>query len=277
MRKILLFLILSINIFAYNRIASLTLGSDEMLLSLVKPSQIVALSGKIDENKDYSHIVNQSKQYDKVEANIEKLISLNPDFVIVADWMSKDTLEQIKEITPNLYIYKTPSSFDSLKQTILDLSKKVGNPNKGDELVKNIDSRIKKVQDRIKKRGSKKLKMILYTSYGTTAGQGSTFDDYIKKLNGINLASQVGIGKFDKISKEKLIELNPDVIIIPVSHEDKDFANFLLQDKSFENINAVKNNKIIVVPSSVTSPVSQYMVDGLEILANKVYGVSDDK
>lgn len=36
----------------------------------------------------------------------------------------------------------------------------------------------------------------------------------IRLINGINVAKEAGIEKFKDISKEKIIELNPDIIIV---------------------------------------------------------------
>ncbi len=281
--KIILILLFSVSIFGenvepakYNKIVSLTLGSDEILLSLVDSERIAALSGKVNQNRDFSHIVEKAKNFPKVESNIEVLINLEPDFVIVADWLKKETLSQISDVTDNLFIYKTPNDFQSLKNLIKELSILLKVEKEGEKLIKNIDFRLKRVENKIKESyKGKKLKMMLYTSYGTTAGLNSTFDSYIELLNGINLAAEAGIKNSEKISKEKVIELNPDILIIPTWSGDKskEFSNLIMNDDSFKSINAVKNNKVIVVRYAVTSPVSQYMVDGLEELARLIYGI----
>ncbi|MDK4490977.1 ABC transporter substrate-binding protein, partial [Fusobacterium necrophorum] len=72
---------------AYNKIISLTLSGDEMLLSLVAADRIAALSGKINQDPDVSNVVEQAKKFPKIESNLEKIIELEPDFVIAADWM----------------------------------------------------------------------------------------------------------------------------------------------------------------------------------------------
>lgn len=285
--KIILILLFSVSVFAkniepknYNRIVSLTLGSDELLLALVKPERIAGLCGKINQDKDFSNVIEQSKDFPRVEGNIEVLINLQPDFVMTADWMKKDTLSQIEDVTENLYVYKTPKTFKELEKLIKDISSVLMVKDVGNKLIENLDLRIKNVQKKIKETyKGKKLRMLLYTSYGTTAGLNSTFNDYIKLLNGINLGAEAGIKGHEKISKEKVIELNPDVIVVPVwsGNNSKEFSNFILNDSSFKNVNAVKNNRVVIVPYAVTSPVSQYMIDGLEELAKKIYKIKLEK
>jgi iron complex transport system substrate-binding protein len=53
----------------YNHIVSLNLSADEILLGLVSENRIAGLSGKINEDKEISNIVNKAKKFTKVEAH----------------------------------------------------------------------------------------------------------------------------------------------------------------------------------------------------------------
>lgn len=277
----ILFFLFSIVIFSknienkfYKRIVSLTLSGDEMLLGLVTENRIVGLSGKINEDKDFSYVVSQAKKFPKVESNVEKLIELEPDLVIAADWMKKDILSQIEDVVSELYIYDTPDNFEEQKKLIKDLGLILKTEKKADEIVDNMEKRLKTVQEKIKSSNNiKKPKILLYTSYETTAGKGTTFENMIELIGGINLASEVGIEGSQKISKEKLIEMDPDIIVVPIWQKDESekFTKFFIEDSSFKNLKAIKNKKVIVVPYAVTTPTSQYIIDGIEILAQKIY------
>lgn len=39
----------------------------------------------------------------------------------------------------------------------------------------------------------------------------------VKLINGTNVVAEAGIDRFKDISKEKVIELNPDIIIVPIA------------------------------------------------------------
>ena len=132
MKKLFLFLILlfsfsivdakGVQTKKYNHIVSLNLSADEMLLGLVSENRIAGLSGKINEDKEISNIVNKAKKFAKVEANEEVLISLEPDLIITADWLSKKT-NHLSELTgAKVYIYKTANSYEEQKKLIRDLA-----------------------------------------------------------------------------------------------------------------------------------------------------------
>ena len=286
MKKLFLFLILLFSFTAivnakgvqskkYNHIVSLTLSGDEMLLGLVPENRIAGLSGKINEDKEISNIVDKAKKFPKVEGNEEVLMSLEPDLIIVADWLSK-RITDIGAITgAKVYFYKTPNSYEEQKKLIRDLANLVEEKENGEKLIKNMDDRLKALQNKITKnyKGAKP-RILMYTSFGTTSGKNTTFSDMVKLINGVNVVAEAGIDGFKDISKEKVIELNPDIIIVPIAKK-YDNVNKILklffEDPGFKNVKAIKNKKVYFIQYKDITPTSQYMINSIEELAKVVY------
>ena len=286
MKKLFLFLILLFSFTAivnakgvqakkYNHIVSLTLSGDEMLLGLVPENRIAGLSGKINEDKEISNIVDKAKKFPKVEGNEEVLMSLEPDLIIVADWLSK-RITDIGAITgAKVYFYKTPNSYEEQKKLIRDLANLVEEKENGEKLIKNMDDRLKALQNKIAKnyKGAKP-RILMYTSFGTTSGKNTTFNDMVKLINGVNIVAEAGIDGFKDISKEKVIELNPDIIIVPIAKK-YDNVNKILklffEDPGFKNVKAIKNKKVYFIQYKDITPTSQYMINSIEELAKVVY------
>ena len=178
----------------YNHIVSLTLSGDEMLLGLVPENRIAGLSGKINEDKEISNVVDKAKKFPKIEGNEEVLMSLEPDLIIVADWLSK-RITDIGAITgAKVYFYKTPNSYEEQKKLIRDLANLVEEKENGEKIIKNMDNRLKALQNKIAKnyKGAKP-RILLYTSFGTTSGKNTTFNDMVKLINGTNIVAEAGI------------------------------------------------------------------------------------
>ena len=286
MKKLVLFLILLFSFTAivnakgvqakkYNHIVSLTLSGDEMLLGLVPENRIAGLSGKINEDKEISNIVDKAKKFPKVEGNEEVLMSLEPDLIIVADWLSK-RITDIGAITgAKVYFYKTPNSYEEQKKLIRDLANLVEEKENGEKLIKNMDDRLKALQNKITKnyKGAKP-RILMYTSFGTTSGKNTTFSDMVKLINGVNVVAEAGIDRFKDISKEKVIELNPDIIIVPIAKKYDNvnkISKLFFEDPSFKNVKAIKNKKVYFIQYKDITPTSQYMINSIEELAKVVY------
>ena len=286
MKKLFLFLILLFSFTAivnakgvqtkkYNHIVSLTLSGDEMLLGLVPENRIAGLSGKINEDKEISNIVDKAKKFTKVEGNEEVLMSLEPDLIIVADWLSK-RITNIGAITgAKVYFYKTPNSYEEQKKLIRDLANLVEEKENGEKLIKNMDDRLKALQNKIAKnyKGAKP-RILMYTSFGTTSGKNTTFNDMVKLINGVNVVAEAGIDGFKDISKEKVIELNPDIIIVPIAKKYDNInkiSKLFFEDPSFKNVKAIKNKKVYFIQYKDITPTSQYMINSIEELVKVVY------
>jgi len=286
LKKLFLFLILLFSFTAivnakgvqakkYNHIVSLTLSGDEMLLGLVPENRIAGLSGKINEDKEISNIVDKAKKFTKVEGNEEVLMSLEPDLIIVADWLSK-RITDIGAITgAKVYFYKTPNSYEEQKKLIRDLANLVEEKENGEKLIKNMDNRLKALQNKIAKnyKGAKP-RILMYTSFGTTSGKNTTFSDMVKLINGVNVVAEAGIDGFKDISKEKVIELNPDIIIVPIAKKYDNvnkISKLFFEDPSFKNVKAIKNKKVYFIQYKDITPTSQYMINSIEELAKVVY------
>ena len=286
MKKLFLFLILLFSFTAivnakgvqakkYNHIVSLTLSGDEMLLGLVPENRIAGLSGKINQDKEISNIVDKAKKFPKVEGNEEVLMSLEPDLIIVADWLSK-RITDIGAITgAKVYFYKTPNSYEEQKKLIRDLANLVEEKENGEKLIKNMDDRLKALQNKIAKNyKGVKPRILMYTSFGTTSGKNTTFNDMVKLINGVNVVAEAGIDGFKDISKEKVIELNPDIIIVPIAKKYDNvnkISKLFFEDPSFRNVKAIKNKKVYFIQYKDITPTSQYMINSIEELAKVVY------
>jgi len=246
-----------------------------MLLGLVPENRIAGLSGKINEDKEISNIVDKAKKFPKVEANEEVLISLEPDLIIVADWLSKKTSHLSELTSAKVYILKTANSYEEQKKSIKDLANLVEEKENGEKIITNMDNRLKVLQNKIAKnyKGAKP-RILMYTTFGSTSGKNTTFDDMVKLINGVNVVAEAGIDGFKDISKEKVIELNPDIIIVPIAKKYDNVAKvskLFFEDPSFKNVKAIKNKKVYFIQYKDITATSQYMIDNIENLAKVVY------
>jgi iron complex transport system substrate-binding protein len=86
----------------------------------------------------------------------------------------------------------------------------------------------------------------------------------------------VFLRRFADLSKEKMVELNPNILIVPswsydAKQDPAQFAAAIKNDPALANINAVQNNRIYALPEKHLSCTSQYIVLGVEDLARAAY------
>jgi len=258
------------------KIVSLTLGTDEILLELVGKDRIAALS-ELATDEGLSNVTKEAEGFTLLAAkDTEKIISLQPDLVFVANWTDANIVQQLRDAGINVYAFKTAENISEQKKVIEELAYVTGEVEKGKEIIAQMDSKLKYVEEKVKNlKEEEKLKALSCDSFFYTYGKNTTFDDLASYAGVINLASELGMEGWVQISKEKIIELNPDVLILPSwSYEGFDadeFYNDIKNDKSLQSVNAVKNNRIFSLKESHTTALSQYIVLGVEDLAKAVY------
>ena len=76
------------------------------------------------------------------------------------------------------------------------------------------------------------------------AGKGTRADYLIEFIGGTNIFKDSFI-RYNKINKETLLDYNPDIIFVASTGNEQNSTSIFIDDTIFENLNAVKNDKII--------------------------------
>ena len=110
----------------------------------------------------------------------------------------------------------------------------------------------------------------------TFGGRGSAFDDICTHAGVINGMSKAGIKNGQVLGKERLVEINPDFLILPVFndhgivHIDK-FNNDFKDDPALQTLEAIKNNAFYYPHEGYIYNLSQDIVFGVQDVAHGAY------
>jgi iron complex transport system substrate-binding protein len=112
-----------------------------------------------------------------------------------------------------------------------------------------------------------------------TAGGASFLDDLIARAGGVNVAHEIS-REYPIISAEKVIEWNPDIIIIPKMNPREETTVQLPQRIGWAGISAVREGRIIddISPDLLFRP-GPRLIEGVKALAARLCedGPSDKK
>ena len=258
-------------------IVSLTLGSDEILLGLVDKSRITALTQYADD-VGISNIAEEAASIKNraVMDKGENTIAMQPDLIILDTWADSNEVKQLRDAGIDVYTYKTPSNIDEQKAVIKELAHIIGADAKGKEITDWMDAKLAKVEEKLATlKPEQKLKVLDYGELGSS-GAGTNFDDIVTYAGLINVVSKAGMKGWPVVPKEKIIEFNPDIIVLPSWYYDAknsfdSMKSKFTGDASFQTVNAVKEDRIISVPNPHISAISQYVVLAVEDVAKAAY------
>ena len=261
--KKLLYLLLFINFLNANeRIITLSPAINEIAFAL-------GLGDKIIANTEFCDFPIESKNIQKVggygSVSLEKVVNLNPTIILNQDY-DKKLNQSLKDLNFKTLVYKT-NSLEDIKFTIKDLGKVFNKKEEAKDLNNQIENSLESLINIVENQ-----KILIVISPQSTlsnqifvVGNFIYFEDIIKASNNIN-AYQSSLKSQPSINSEKLITLNPDIIILlaPFLENDK-----ITQEKyinMWEKLptNASKQKNIYIIDklySGIPSHRIRYFID----------------
>ena len=249
------------------RIISLTLGTDELLLALVGPDRLIGVTylasdpstSNIAEDPDLASVANT------VEADPEQLIALEPDLIFVGSFTDPAVVEQLQNAGINVYAVGNFTSIDAMADNVLRIGEVVGETPRASEIVTDMQVELVRIDSAIT--ADEQPTILYYSSGGWVAGSDTTVDDIILHAHGINAAAEVGLVDWNQINEEAVIEMDPDFVILSPWVTDEEFVT----NPAFADLSAVQNGQAVAISDAYMSATSQYITHGVEALAAILY------
>lgn len=245
MIKFLFILILSINLFGDERIVTLSPSINEIVFALGVGDDIVA-------NTKYCDFPEESKNIPKIggysDISLEKILEVKPTVVIGQDYDEK-LIQNLKALNIKILSYKT-NTIEDIKNTILEL----GSLFKKEENAKQIISKIDNNLDSLKSIVENKKILIVISPKDSLSNQiyvtGNFlyFEDIIKASGNKNAYNSSNKAQ-PVVNTEKIINMNPDIIVLLAPFHDGKTAELNEIKKLWKTlpINAAKQNNIYAV------------------------------
>jgi iron complex transport system substrate-binding protein len=256
-----------------------------------EPSKIITLSPSITEtlfalglgdkvegvtsNDDYPKEATEKPKVGDMNPNIEKIISLEPDFVMI-DESSMSTAEaglaQLRDAGITVFVVPTANSFDETYASIELIGKVTNKEDEAKKIVADMNAKIADVQQKINDSNVKERSVFVETSDAPdiyTAGNNSYMQEMFDLIGANNIAKDGGENWY-KIDAEAIVKGNPDVIIVKYDYV-PNIVNKIKKRDGFDTITAVKENQIVQVDDNLTSRTGPRLADGLEEIAKAIY------
>lgn len=260
--------------FPPQRVVSLSLTADEILLALLPPERIAALT-HLAGNATYSNVVSEAQQVQgRVQANAEQVIALQPDLVVVSAsaYTGGTAKALLRQTGIPVFPLQWYESIAGIKQSILAVGQAVGEDAKAQEMIAEMERRIRAVQQRVA--DTRQPRVLYFAPDGFTAGKKTNIDEMITTAGGRNVAAMAGIEYFRKISHETLLMLNPEVILLsrdPQTAEPKEAYQWLYANPALQDVAALQQQRVYSIPRPCLDVLSHHVVKGVEAIARLLH------
>ena len=162
-----------------------------------------------------------------------------------------------------------PHDIEGILLTIMDISKKIGAAQEGEDLVGALRTRIKYIKNKNFNRRPNVLAIEWIEPFFTA---GHWVPEMIELVGGKNLISKKG-ERSRKMLLDEIIKIDPELIILMpcgfnVERTIKEYKNILEKNSEWNSLRAVKEKKVFIVDAnSFFSKPSLRTIIGIEILA----------
>lgn len=102
-----------------------------------------------------------------------------------------------------------------------------------------------------------------------TPGEGTFLNELVIKAGGNNIAT--GVKGWGQYNSEQVVAKDPQVIFSTYGYYQKDAVANIIARKGWQNVEAVKNNRVLELDSDMVTRTGPRIVDGLESIAKALY------
>jgi iron complex transport system substrate-binding protein len=252
------------------RIVSLAPSVTEILFALASEDSLVGVT----EFCDYSP---EAKRIERVggfgKPNVEKLLALSPDLVIAAGLEREEAAKVLRRA--GIRVLDLPiRNFDELFDAIRQIGQAVDAPDKAKALMTRMRNELEAVaaRDGATRPGRRPRVFVEIGSHPLmTAGRGSFLDEVVTRAGAVNVADDV-LQAYPVISPEKVVEWNPDVIVVAEMGRARSATAELSRRIGWADISAVKNRRIIDdIPPGLLFRPGPRLVEGVKALATRLH------
>jgi len=253
------------------RIASVSLGADEILLPLVGPERLLGVS-YMAPDPALSNVADALDGVPRADlsGDPELLISLDADLVVLAAYNNPAALSQLLDADVPVFVLGNFNTLDDIRANIRLLGVVTGTEIRAEALIAQMDARLDAVHAAVA--GQTPVRVLYYEPGGITYGPGSTVDQIITLAGGVNVVAEAGLGPYPLVDAEFVIAADPDVILLggwPGAADDP-LAAFLA-NPAFAHLRAVQAGRVVPIRDAHLTNVSQHLAAGVEDVARALY------
>jgi len=248
------------------RVISLLPSSTEILCALGQDPIAVT------QWDDYPEYIKEKVEFifqDPLNPNFEQIISLQPDLILYYKSSAED-LNKVKSLGIPVAVFEA-TDIAGVYKNIEKIGVLTDSQERAEQLIKQMQAKQKSIEEKVTKLSEKEKRRVWLELDNTlyTAGKGTFLDELITKAGGINIADDIqGWGQFNS---EQVIARNPDVILETYSYMENKVVENIKKRQGWQNIEAIKSNRVFSLDSNIISRQGPRIIDGLELMAKTIY------
>jgi iron complex transport system substrate-binding protein len=247
------------------RIASINTCTDQLLLTLADPAQIVGLS-PYSRDPARSWLAAEAAKYPRLSGEAEDVLVLKPDIIVAGTFTKRATREFLKQRDYRVIEFDVASTVDDVRTQILRMGEIVGHPERAAAQVERLDTAIARARAVASRT---RYRVLPLSRRGWVSGARSLTTSLLDAAGLTNAAGELGVASGGFVSLEQIVIRKPDLLLVS---EESGFAED--QGRAFLLHPALEAlyppEKRLVLPEQFTVCGGPMLADALDRLAREI-------
>jgi iron complex transport system substrate-binding protein len=244
------------------RIVSMNVCTDQVLLKLADPAQIVGLSRF---SRD-AWVADDARRFPILSGGAEDVLVLKPDVVVASLFDKRATRELLKANGLHVAEFAVPRNLDEAKIQIRQMGDLVGHPDRAAAEIARLDAAIGRARQAV---ADRHFRVLPLSRRGWVAGSDSFVSSLMTATGLFNAAGDLGVTFGGYASLEAIVQLKPDFILVSQAgdYAGDDGQAFLLHP-ALERF--YPPGKRIVIPERLTECGGVMLAEALDVLVKEL-------
>ena len=255
-----------------------TLSLEEVLLDLLPPERIAAVSPPTLD-PEYSLAADKAARVaGRVPAypGPEPIAALQPDLIFAQLRARPETIATLEEMGFKVFCMEVPTNLDMVRKRLRQMSEAVGEPERGQALLAELDEKVAYVKSRTAGIPPEKRRVLLgFSSMGAFGHPDGLFHDICRQSGVINGAARIHMAYGSHLSDEQILQIDPDIMMFVDDGAANDYGGQIrdrvLGDPALQTAKAVKNRRFFFLKDRYRASNTQHMGDAILEIARNVY------
>ncbi|MEW8505511.1 MAG: ABC transporter substrate-binding protein [Candidatus Thiodiazotropha sp.] len=242
------------------RVVSVNLCSDQLLLMLADPEQVASVS-YLSRDTDSSFVADQANSYPVNRARAEEIIRLRPDLVLVTPHDNPRLRTTLEQLGYPLHSLSLGHSFNDIVEDIRQLATRLSQRERGESLIQQMQQRLRSKAEE----PTHPPTAIFLQPRGYTSGSDTLQDEALRLAGWRNLATQHGVKGYSPVPLEKVLYWQPETIFTSTySGSGDSLAERQLRHPALQRLLA--NNPMVEIPYKHWICPGPMLADAVELL-----------
>ena len=247
------------------RVASMNVCTDQLLITLADPEQILGLS-RYSRDAWQSFAAADARRYPILSGGAEDVLVLKPDIVAASLFDKRSTRELLKAQGLHLAEFSVPRNLDEVKAQIREMGEIVGHPDRAEAEITRLDAAMARARLAVTE---KHYSVLPLSRRGWVSGRDSLVSSLLTETGLFNAASDLGVATGGFAPLEAIVNAKPDFLLVSEAGDraEDDGRAFLLHP-ALERF--YPPSKRIVIPERLTVCGGVMLADALDVLVSEL-------